>query len=43
MKHNLESRLQGKISITSDMKMIPHLWQEVKKNKGPHEESERGE
>ena len=43
MKHNLESRLRGKISITSDMQMIPHLWQEVKKNKGPHEESERGE
>ena len=28
----LESRLLGKISITSDMKMTPHLWQKVKKN-----------
>ena len=25
MKHKLESRLLGKISITSDMQMIPHL------------------
>ena len=30
MKHMMESRLLGKISITSDMQMIPHLWQEVK-------------
>ena len=27
MKHKLESRLQGEISITSDMQIIPHLWQ----------------
>ena len=27
MKHKLESRLQGEISITSDMQMIPPLWQ----------------
>ena len=27
-----ESRLPGKISITSDMQMIPPLWQKVKKN-----------
>ena len=32
MKHNLESRLLGKISITSDMQMTPPLWQKVKKN-----------
>ena len=32
MKHKLESRLPGEISITSDMQMIPHLWQKVKKN-----------
>ena len=32
MKHKLESRLQGEISITSDMQMIPPLWQKVKKN-----------
>ena len=33
MKHKLESRLLGDIEITSDMQMIPHLWQKVKKNK----------
>ena len=27
MKHKLESRLQGEISITSDMYMTPPLWQ----------------
>ena len=32
MKHKLQSRLPGKISITSDMQMIPPLWQKVKKN-----------
>ena len=32
MKHNLESRLPGEISITSDMQMTPPLWQKVKKN-----------
>ena len=26
-KHKLESRLLGEISITSDMQMIPPLWQ----------------
>ena len=31
-KHKLESRLPGEISITSDMQMIPHLWQKAKKN-----------
>ena len=30
MKHKLESRLQGEISITSDMQMTPPLWQKVK-------------
>ena len=30
MKHKLESRLPGEISITSDMQMIPPLWQKVK-------------
>ena len=29
---NLESRLPGEISITSDMQMTPRLWQKVKKN-----------
>ena len=28
----LESRLQGEISITSDMQMTPPLWQNMKKN-----------
>ena len=32
MKHKLESRLPGKISITSDMQMTPPLWQKLKKN-----------
>ena len=30
MKHKLESRLPGEISITSDMQMTPAIWQEVK-------------
>ena len=29
MKHKLESRLLGEISITSDMQMTPPLWQNV--------------
>ena len=29
-KHKLESRLPGEISITSDMQMIPPLWQKAK-------------
>ena len=28
----LESRLPGEISITSDMQMTPPLWQKVKRN-----------
>ena len=32
MKHKLESRLQGEISITSDIHMTLALWQKVKKN-----------
>ena len=30
MKHKLESRFQGEISIISDMQMTPPLWQKVK-------------
>ena len=30
MKHKLEPRLLGEISITSDMQMAPFLWQKVK-------------
>ena len=32
MKHKLESRLPGEISITSDKQMTPPLWQKAKKN-----------
>ena len=42
MKHKLESRMQGEISITSDMQMTPPLWQKAK-NKEPLGESERRE
>ena len=31
-KHNLESRLLGEISITSDMQMKTPLWQKVKRH-----------
>ena len=42
MKHKLESRLPGEISIASDMQMTPPLWQK-EKNEEPLDESERGE
>ena len=32
MKHKLESRLPGEISIISDMQMPPHLRKKAKKN-----------
>ena len=32
MKHKLESRLPGEISITSDTQITPPLWQKTKKN-----------
>ena len=32
MKHKLELRFPGEISITSDMQMTPPLWQKAKKN-----------
>ena len=32
MKHKLETKLLGEISITSDMQVAPPLWQKVKKN-----------
>ena len=32
IKHKLESRLPGEISITPDMQMTPPLWQKAKKN-----------
>ena len=43
MEHRVETRLPGEISITTDMQMIPPLWQKVKKTKEPLDESERGE
>ena len=42
MKHKLESRLPGDISITSDMQMTPTSWQKAR-TKEPLDESERGE
>ena len=32
MKHKLESRLPGEITITSDMQMTPPLWQKAERN-----------
>ena len=32
MKHKLESRLPGEITITSGSQMTPPLWQKVKKS-----------
>ena len=43
MKHKLESRLLGEISITTDMQMIPSLWQKQGRTKEPLDKSERGE
>ena len=46
MKHKLESRFPGEISITSDMQKTPPLWQKVKvfrRTKDPLDASERGE
>ena len=43
MKHKLESRLRGKISIASDMQMTPHLHDRKRTAKEPIDESERGE
>ena len=43
MKHKLESRLLGEISITTDMQMIPPLWQKAKETKQPLDEGQRRE
>ena len=32
MKHMLESRLLGEISVTSETQMTPPLWQKAKRN-----------
>ena len=34
MKHKLKSRIQGEISITSDMQLIPYLWKKLRGTKG---------
>ena len=36
-------KIAGRILITSDMQMTPHLWQKVKRSKEPLDESERRE
>ena len=42
MKHKLESRLQGEISITSDMQMRHHPYgRKRKRTKEPLDESEK--
>ena len=47
MKHKLESRLLGEISITSDMQMIPPQWQKAEELKSllmeVKEESEKAD
>ena len=43
LNHKLESRVPGEISTTSDMQMIPHSWQTMKKMKESLDKSERGE
>ena len=43
MKHKLESRLPGEISIISDMQMTPTYGRKQKRTKEPLDESERGE
>ena len=40
VKHKLESRLAGEISITADTQMTPHLWQKVR-TKEPLDASKR--
>ena len=43
MKHKLELRLPGELSITSDMQMTPPLYGRNWRTKEPLDESERGE
>ena len=43
MKHKLESRLLGKISITSDMQITPPYGKKRRKTEKALDESERGE
>ena len=43
MKHKLEFRLPGEISITSDMQMTPPFGRKRRRTEEPLDESERGE
>ena len=43
MKHKLESRLLGEISIISDMQMTPLLWQKVKRTRASMKMKEESE
>ena len=43
MKHKLESRLPGEISITSDMQVIPPYGRKQRGTKEPPDEGEIGE
>ena len=43
MKHKLESRLPGEISVTTDMQMIPPYGRKQRGTEEPLEEFERGE
>ena len=43
MKHKLESRLLGEISITSDMQMTSHYGRKRRRTEEPLHENERGE
>ena len=43
MKHKLESRLPGEISITSDRQMTPPYGRKWRRTKEPLDKSERGE
>ena len=38
-----QAGIKREISITSDMQTTPPLWQKVKRNSNPLDESERGE
>ena len=43
MKHKLESRLLGEISITSDVQMTPPYGRRQRRTKEPLDKNERGE
>ena len=43
MKHKLESRFPGQVSVTSDIQMTSPLWQKVKWTREPLDGDEREE